>query len=184
MTADRIASSRITAAPRYDAATICLHWITAALVIGLWVLGEFADAFPRGAPRNIAWSVHVAAGLLLAIVIAARVTWRTGHGRVLPPLETGILHTLARATHLALYALLIAVVATGLANASYRGFNLFGMWTMPQFGSADRATRRMINEWHEWAANAILFVSLLHAAAALVHHYLWRDRLIDRMRLR
>jgi len=167
---------------RYDAATIWLHWITAALVLGLWTLGELADAFPRGAPRDAAWSVHVAAGLLLTAILAVRVVWRAGYGRALPPLEAGPLHALSRLTHLALYALLIAVVASGIANASYRGFNLFGVWAMPQFGTADRATRRMINEWHEWTANLILAVSLLHAAAALVHHYVWRDRLIDRMR--
>lgn len=180
---DKLSAFRTGAAARYDAVTVWLHWITAGLVIGLWVLGQVADAFPRGTPQAIAWSAHVAAGLLLALVIATRLAWRAGYGRVPPPLKTGPLHSLARATHFALYALLIAVVATGIANASYRGFNLFGVWTLPQFGSADRATRRMINGWHEWAANLILLVSLLHAAAALVHHYLWRDHLLDRMRL-
>ena len=167
---------------RYDAATIWLHWVTAFLVFGLWGLGQVADAFPRGTPQSIAWSVHVAAGLAFALVIAARVAWRIGFGRAVPPLQTGPLHHLARVTHFALYALLVAAAATGIANASYRGFNVFGVWTMPQFGSADRATRRMLNEWHEWSANLILFVSLFHAAAALVHHYVWRDRLLHRMR--
>jgi cytochrome b561 len=65
---------QIAGSLRYDAATISLHWITAALVIGLWALGQVADTFPRGAPRDIAWSMHVAAGLLLAVAIAARTT--------------------------------------------------------------------------------------------------------------
>jgi cytochrome b561 len=172
------------AGPRYDAATIWLHWISAVLVFGLWAVGQLADSFPRGAPRETAWSVHVASGLLLAALAAVRIVWRAGYGRALVPLETGLLHTLARATHVALYVLLFAVVATGIANASYRGFNLFGVWTMPQFGAADRATRRMINDWHEWASNVIFFVALFHAGAALVHQYVWRDALIDRMRLR
>lgn len=171
------------AGPRYDAATIWLHWISAVLVFGLWAVGQLADSFPRGAPRETAWSVHVASGLLLTALAAVRIVWRAGYGRALVPLETGLLRTLARATHIALYLLLIAVVATGITNASYRGFDLFGVWKIPQFGSADRATRRMINEWHEWAANLILFVSLFHAAAALVHHYVSRDNLIGRMRL-
>lgn len=170
-------------APRYDTATIWLHWTTAGLVFGLWVLGQLADLFPRGTPRSIAWSVHVTFGLLLALTVAARLLWRISRGRALPPPDPGLPGALARITHAALYALLLAVIATGIANASYRGFNLFDIWTLPQFGSADRATRRMINEWHEWASNLILAVALLHTAAALVHHYLWRDRLIERMRL-
>jgi cytochrome b561 len=167
---------------RYDGATIWLHWISAALAIGLWLLGQVADWFPRGPARDTAWSVHVGLGLVLTLVLAVRLVWRGAFGRSLPPGEAGALQALARLTHLALYALLIAVVATGIANASYRGFNLFGLWTMPQFGSADRATRRMINEWHELASNLILFVSLFHAAAALFHHYVRRDGLLSRMR--
>ena len=184
MNTSALLADRSAGDARYDAATVWLHWITAFLVIGLWLLGEFADSFPRGAPRDTAWSIHVACGLALTAILAARVVWRAGYGRALPPVEVGMLHALARLTHLALYGLLIAVVITGIANASYRGFNLFGVWTLPHFGNGDRATRRLINGWHEWAANLILFVSLLHAAAALVHHYLWRDRLIARMRLR
>jgi len=43
------------------------------------------------------------------------------------------------------------------------------------------AVRRSINGWHELAANLILLVAFLHAVAALVHQYAWRDRLLNRM---
>ena len=92
-----------------------------------------------------------------------------------------MLYALAKATHYTLYLLLGVVIVTGIVNASYRGFNLFGVWSVPQFGTGDAATRRSINEWHEWAANLTVLVGLLHAAAALVHHYVWRDRLLNRM---
>lgn len=96
------------------------------------------------------------------------------------PLEPR-LYAAAKATHYTLYALLAAVVVTGIANASYRGFNLFGVWSIPQFGSADPAIRRSINGWHELVANLTLLVAFLHAAAALIHQYVWRDRLLNRM---
>ena len=63
-----------------------------------------------------------------------------------------MLYALAKATHYTLYLLLGVVIVTGIVNASYRGFNLFGVWSVPQFGTGDAATRRSINEWHEWAA--------------------------------
>jgi cytochrome b561 len=102
-------------------------------------------------------------------------------GRVLPPADTGVLYAIAKGTHYTLYILLAAVIVTDIVNASYRGFNLFGVWSVPQFGTADATTRRSINEWHELAANATVLVGLLHAAAALIHQYVWRDRLINRM---
>jgi cytochrome b561 len=73
------------------------------------------------------------------------------------------------------------IVVTGIVNASYRGVNVFGLWSVPQFGTGDVATRRSINEWHELTANLTVLVGLLHGAAALVHQYVWRDRLLNRM---
>jgi cytochrome b561 len=53
---------------------------------------------------------------------------------------------------------------------------------VPKFGAGVAATRRSINDWHELAANTLVALAALHAAAALVHQFVWRDRLIARMR--
>ena len=90
---------------------------------------------------------------------------------------------IAKLTHYALYVLLGIVVVAGIVDASYRGFNVFGLWSVPKFGSGDAATRHSINAWHEFAANVLMLVAAVHALAALGHHYVWRDRLLDRMRL-
>jgi cytochrome b561 len=166
----------------YDPITVRLHWLTAGLVATLWILGQTSDWWPKPY-SSVAWSVHVTLGFMLAVVLVTRVVWRTRFGAVLPPADRGLLHWIARATHYALYALLFTVVATGLANASYRGYSLFELWHVPQFGTGDRATRRSINGWHELAANTILVLALVHAAAALVHRYVWRDQVMRRMRL-
>jgi cytochrome b561 len=102
----------------------------------------------------------------------------------LPPADAGVLHLLAKGTHYALYLVLIAVVILGIANASYMGFDLYGVLTMPRFGNGDPATERSINTLHEWAANLVVLIAFFHAAAALGHQYIWRDRLLQRMRPR
>jgi cytochrome b561 len=168
--------------PRYDRTTIYLHWASVVLIVALWVIGLTADLLPRGALRNSAWSVHVVLGLAMAIVLFTRVAWRARFGSILPPADTGALHSIAQATHYLLYILLAVVVVTGIVNASYRGFNVFGVWSVPQFGTGEAATRRSINEWHELAANLTLLVAFVHASAALVHQYVWRDHLLTRMR--
>ena len=76
---------------------------------------------------------------------------------------------------------LVAVVVLGITNASYRAYNVYGLFDVPQFGSGDSATARSINSGHEWAANLIVLVALFHAAAALGHQYIWRDHLLARM---
>ncbi len=167
---------------RYDRTTIWLHWMTVGLIVVMWAIGQTADLVPRGPARTGLWSVHVLLGLTTGLVLLTRVAWRAHFGRVLPPADTGILYAIARATHYALYILLGAVVLLGIVDALYRGFNLFGVWSLPQFGTGDAATRRSINEWHELAANLTVLGAGLHAAAALLHQYVWRDRLLERMK--
>lgn len=166
---------------RYDSTTIWLHWATVGLIAVLWVIGQTADLFPHGSFRTGVRSVHVLLGLTTGLVLVTRVAWRARFGRILPPADAGILHAVAKVTHYMLYLLLAVVVVTGLIDASYRGINLFGVWALPRFGTGDAATRHSINEWHELAANLTILVGLLHATAALVHQYVWRDRLLDRM---
>ena len=62
----------------YDRRTVVLHWITAALVVALWLLGQTIDWFPKGTPRVFARSTHISLGVALALVLVARVSWRLG----------------------------------------------------------------------------------------------------------
>jgi cytochrome b561 len=169
--------------PRYDPITVWLHWASVVLIVVLWGIGLTADLLPRGPLRGAAWSVHVVLGLAMAFVLLTRVAWRAHFGRILPPADAGALHSIAKATHYLLYILLAVVVVTGIVNVTYRGFNVFGVWSVPQFGTGDAATRRSINEWHELAANLTILIAFVHASAALVHHYVWRDHLLTRMRM-
>ena len=169
---------------RYDATTIRLHWLTVGLIAILWILGQVTGWLPRGPFRLGVWSTHVVLGLILAVVLGTRILWRTGFGSALPPADAGVLHWLAKGTHYALYLLLLAVVILGIANASYMGFDLYGALTVPRFGHGDPATERSIDTLYEWAANLVVFTAFFPASAALGHQYIWRDRLLQRMRPR
>lgn len=166
----------------YDLTTIWLHWTTVGLVAILWLIGQTADWIPSGPVRTGIWSIHVVLGLATAIVLLTRIVWRMHFGLALPRADTGVLYGIAKVTHYILYILLCAVILAGITDASYRGFSLFGVWPLPRFGTGDIAVRRSINEWHELAANLTIMVAALHAMAALVHHYVWRDHLLDRMK--
>jgi len=170
-------------AEHYDVTTVWLHWITVILVAVLWVAGQTADLIPRGPLRTGAWSIHVVLGFLTAFVLVTRVAWRAQFGRVLPPADSGAFYVIAKLAHYALYVLIGIAVISGIINASYRGFNIFGLWGVPQFGDGNADIRRSINGWHELAANALIVTAGIHALAALGHHYVLRDRLLDRMRL-
>jgi cytochrome b561 len=164
---------------RYDRTTIALHWFTAALVASLWIIGQTSDWLPRGALRNTYWSAHVALGFALAAVVAWRIVWRGASGRRLPAAGSGVLRLAAETAHGALYVLLVIVIALGVVNAFVRGYNLFDLVHLPQIG--DASLRRPITHWHGLAANILLGLALLHALAALSHHYVLKDAVLRRM---
>jgi cytochrome b561 len=166
--------------PTYDWGTIALHWLTAGLVLVLWLIGTFLEGIlPKSALRSGIWSAHFDLGFVLTAVIVALPVWRHTGGRRLPVDDPGPLHVLAKATHAALYGLLFVIAGLGIANALVRGVSLVGPLALPAVG--DPAWRRPLTHWHGLAANILMALALFHAAAALVHHYLWHDGILRRM---
>lgn len=165
----------------YDGKTIALHWLTALLVAGQWLGAHTIDWFARGWPRTDARSLHIVVGVMLAMIIIWRLVWRRTGGRRLPPADGGVLGWLALLVHLALYALVIATVCAGLANAWVRGDSLFGLFSIPKLSGVSKDLRGQIEDLHGLCANAILILAGLHASAALWHQYGRHDGVLARM---
>ena len=168
-------------ASRYDHRTIVLHWTVAILVAAQWLGAQAIDFFPRGPLRVDARSLHITFGVVLGLVLVARIYWRATGGRRLPQSESGALHVLAKATHWGLYALLIAMVAVGVLLTWARGDSLFNLYSIPALSPGDKELPKRLFQIHDMLAWVILAVAGFHALAALIHHYVWRDGLLLRM---
>jgi cytochrome b561 len=166
---------------RYDRTSQRLHWASAVLVAGLWSLGQCIDFFPSGLPRTAARSVHIVGGTALALVLAARLHWLRSDTRIAPPPLTGPAGAVATWTHVALYALLVLVVALGGLNAWERGDSIFGLFRIPALVPGDKPLRELFEELHAWGANLLIGVAAVHAVAGLAHHFLLRDGVLQRM---
>lgn len=165
----------------YDRRTITLHWVSAALVLLLWLAGQSIDWFPKGAPRMTVRSLHICCGLVLGLLLVARIAWRHKGGVRLAPAETGARGKLATGIHHLLYALLAATVLVGVACVWIRGDTLFNLLTVPAFDPGNKALRHDATELHELLANLLLGLAALHAAVALWHQHLLKDDLLRRM---
>ena len=166
---------------KYDSKTIWLHWLTAGLVVALWIIAKVIDDFASGMPRITVRSVHILLGVTLALVLLTRIAWRLGQGVKLPMADKGVLGVLSKLVHYGLYALVVAVVFGGFANVWVRGDSIFGLFQVPAFAPGDKALRRLVGDWHELGANTVLIIAGLHAAAALFHHFVLRDGVLRRM---
>ena len=168
-------------ASRYDRATMSFHWATAILVAWQWLGAQVIDWFPRGALRVDARSVHITVGVLLALLLIARLFWRLTGGRRLPLADRGVLNVVAKATHWGLYALLLAMVSVGVFLAWTRGDSIFNLFSIPAFDPDNRALPDQIQEIHAAIGWVIVGLAGLHATAALIHRFVWHDGVLARM---
>ncbi len=168
---------------RFDAATLWLHWTTAALV-----LAEFATALSldhiEPSRIGLVLAIHRSTGLLLWGLTAARVVWRLTFMRVPPgdPAYPRLQRLAARANEYALYLLLLVQPATGLADSLFRAhpFSVFGL-PVPILLAKSKPIYRAAHSLHEAGGWALAGLIGLHTAAALFHRLVLRDGVLQAM---
>jgi len=169
---------------RFGLPAQALHWLTALCMLGAWLLGTTTDSFPRGEPRAQALALHWSLGLLVLGFALARLALRATDTQPREPTTMARWEVIAaKAAHVLLYALMVALPLSGLATAFFQGrtVSVFGLFTVPALFERDRALGRSVKEIHELFANGMLVVAGLHALAALRHHFMLRDDVLRRM---
>jgi cytochrome b561 len=177
-------SLKLDSPTRYDRLTMSLHWLTAALVIFLFASAQIWDQLAKGTPlRKGLQSLHISCGILLAVIVIARLLWRLTRGRRLPAIQQGMMNIAAKAAHLALYLLLLGQIALGFLFrwAQAEPFSFFGLFDVPTLMSFDKSMKSVFGGLHEQVAWLIVVLAGLHAVMALVHHYGLRDGTLRRM---
>ena len=167
----------------YDGVAIALHWATAALVIANFALSQLWDWFAKPT-KGLLEDTHMSFGVLLAAVIVVRLVWRWIPGHQMSSLEAGWVRLASKATHYLLYALLAAEAGLGFAFrwGAGRPMAFFGSGIPSPVGEVmGRPLRHQLREFHEWIGWTIIVIALLHALAALYHHYVLKDRVLERM---
>jgi cytochrome b561 len=175
---------------RYGVIALGLHWSAVLLVVLAWTLGIFGDELPKGAARALGLRVHMFAGLLVVVLTLFRLLWRQFDPSPPPePTKFGAwlfgdwISTVAKLAHAALYLLMIAAPLAGIVLQFARGNSLdvFGLMEIASPWGKDRAFAEQIEEAHELLAHALVALAGFHAAAALVHHWVFGDRTLARM---
>ncbi len=168
----------------YDRVSISLHWITAILVVGLYLLAEIWGFLEKGTPpRHALQALHVSLGLVLTVVIALRIPWRAFAGRRLPQATPGLLGYAGTAVHYLLYVLLIIQIVLGFLFrwAQDESLSFFGLFTIPSPFVFSTEQRHNFGELHETIGTLIIIIAAGHMAAALFHYYVFHDSVLGRM---
>lgn len=180
--ADRSAEDRREPSVRYTRAAIAFHWVIAGLVILNVLLALGAEWFEwRVIP------VHKAIGITVLVLTLGRILWRATHRP--PPLPRSVRPSermAGHATHLGLYALTLALPLTGWWFSSSaperRPLEWFGLFDIPYLPvPRSGPVTGAVHDWHIYLGWLAIALVLLHAAAALRHHWLLRDATLARI---
>jgi cytochrome b561 len=172
---------------RYGAVAILFHWSMALLVIALAALGLYMVTLPDvGFNTNKVTLVlyHKEFGLLVLVLLATRLAWRVT--QILPRLVEYLpdwQKIAARFVHLSFYALLFALPMTGYLMSSAAGIpvSFFGLFMLPDFVHRDYDLFQRYVAIHRWLGYVLILCIVVHAGAALRHHFVFKDDTLRRM---
>jgi len=165
----------------HDDFTVGLHWLTAGLIAALWRSAQIIAIFGHGPPEAYHQSFHITLGVMRALVLAVRILWRLTAGRSQKGAHLGLLEQIARATHYVMHAVAGTVVLLGCLTVWMQGDRIWSLVPIPAYDPGNITLGQQIRGWHGVAANLILILAGLHAAAALFHHDVLRDDMFRRM---
>ncbi len=172
-----------TARGRYDTVAIVLHWLLALLIATSFCVGLYMSDLPFSVQRVKLFNWHKWAGMTILALTLLRLLWRLSH--VSPPEAPGPRwqQRAAKATHAAMYLLALVIPMVGWAYSSAAGLQVvvFGVLPMPNLLMVDPDLAKAIKPWHGRLAYALAALVLLHVAAALKHHFVDHDGLLQRM---
>ncbi|HEB98684.1 MAG TPA: cytochrome b [Thiotrichales bacterium] len=167
----------------YGLVSVGLHWLMAALVIGLFLLGEYMVDLDYYHPwYQKAPDLHRSLGVITAGLLLLRFAWRLANP--LPEiLGAPWERRLARWVHRLFYILIAAVVTSGylITTADGQAVAVFGLFEIPATLYGLENQEDVAGAIHDWLASLLMVLAALHGLAALKHHFIDRDPTLLRM---
>ncbi|MSU88126.1 cytochrome b [Rhodobacteraceae bacterium 2CG4] len=174
-----------------------LHWGMAALIAAMLGLGVYMIRIERDLIVQYQLiQLHKSLGATALLLAVLRLGWRLAQpGRpALPAAMPAWQRRAATASHLALYALMLALPVSGWLTASASPLNdadavpfripnmVFGLFELPDpFPRGTEALEAALGTLHRGLALTLALLLTVHVAAAVKHHLHDRDQVLRRM---
>lgn len=150
-----------------------LHWSMAVaffvlFALGWWMVGlDYYSPYYKSAP-----DFHRSLGMLVLVALGVRAGWRLINVKPADDDLTSAERLASRAVHRGFYPLLLILMMSGyfISTADGRSIDVFGWFSVPAVvvapGLEDAA-----GVVHRWSAYVVLFLAVLHSAAAMKHRF-------------
>ncbi|MER2493347.1 cytochrome b [Catenovulum sediminis] len=168
---------------KYSKLTRLCHWLSAILILALFAVGvwmvelSYYDDWYQKAPEQ-----HKNFGLLLLCIMLIRLLSRLV-SKAPPGLGKKWEQTAAKVTHIALYILIFLIISTGylISTASGKDIIWFNWVHVPPIISYQDQQADIAGVVHQYAAYFMIFLAVIHVAAALKHQLIDKHKILQRM---
>ncbi len=165
-----------------------LHWIMAVIFIAAWLIGFYSGNF---------LSYEVDGSFKGDVITLHKISppplfscWLCEFSGVIPILPLNYrtrmsprMKTLAHAGHLALYFMLIALPVTGCLYSWSLGYPapVLYLFNLPALIAENPAVTAIVKPLHIWLSWAVGLLLVGHIFAALKHHFIDKDHVLNSM---
>ena len=179
----RANSLRVSA---YDRRFVALHWLLALLIIATFAIGLVMVELRFSPLRLRLFNWHKWLGIAILALSLARFGWRLVTPRLvpLPPGMPSWQLAAARGTHFAFYVLFLVVPLSGWLYTSAVGVPVvwLGWLPLPDLMPLNKPFgEEVLKPLHSSSSYLLAALVAVHAAAALKHQLVDRDRLLADM---
>ncbi|MDP2760071.1 MAG: cytochrome b [Sideroxyarcus sp.] len=169
---------------RYTHTAISLHWLIALLIFATFPLGIYMHDLPLSPDKLRLYSYHKWVGVTIFMLAVIRLAWRATHR---PPPLPAAMHRwerfAAESVHYLLYALLFLIPLSGWLMSSAKGFQTvwFGVLPLSDLVGKNKELGNLLQEVHQLFNLGLFGLLLAHIGAALKHHFIQHDTILERM---
>jgi cytochrome b561 len=170
---------------QYSKRMVIVHWLTLALLIVAWYLGDsLGDATDESKATLAGYIVHMAVGGTVLLLVFFRFYFRRTDGIPAPVGDTPM-DKLAKGVHYLLYTVLFLLPLSGIMTVikSTTGKALLA-------GDANLLPKEhgyhnvFAHTVHELLVNVLIALVVIHILGAIKHQFIMKDGLMERMMLR
>jgi len=173
-----------TAIPGYGLTAKSLHWLIVAVVAGQFFVSWLMPDIGRNTRPGALINLHFSLGVLIVGIMAVRFI-----DRLYEPVPVSMPDSprwerrMAQGLHRLFYLLLLVGPFLGWASASAHDLpvNVFGLFTLPPIAAPKARWALTAGDIHKVGMWTLLALIGVHVAAALYHHFVRHDRVLQRM---
>lgn len=168
---------------RYGTTAKAFHWVIVVLIAVQLPLGWLMPDIRRGMIPGSAMALHISIGITILVLIVLRFLWRLTHPVAPESYLPAWQRVSSEAVHWLLYLVVLLTTLTGWFFESVRGWSiaLYGVLPLPRLVAEGSPTGHAIGELHPTVVWVLVTLATIHILAALVHLFVYKDRVMHRM---